>query len=139
MGLRLGFACTRGECCACAHLDRHANTMAMEVLVEFRQFRKFLKIGSRTNVLATIQSELEKIDEKVELCSCSQFVEGKENLFRLQRWSTKFGCYVDITDANEEVVDGDRLRVTDGTCSGATALDDKPVAGSGDVKVSIFL
>ena len=83
-----------------------------EVLIEYKQYKKCLSIASDTpNVLGVIQLELEKIDRSVELCCCDQFV-VKDNLYRIQRWSNKFQCYVDIVNADEEVQDGDRLLVT---------------------------
>ncbi len=67
--------------------------------------------------MTVIQNGLSKIDSDIELCCCSQFI-AKENLYRVQRWSINFGCFVDVTDADEEVKDGDRLHITNDSYTG---------------------
>ncbi len=70
----------------------------MEVLVEYNKYKRCL-------IIKCLCNELSKIDSDIELCCCLQFI-VKENLYRVQCLSVKFGCFVDVTNAVEEVKDG---------------------------------
>ena len=79
----------------------------MEVLLEYEGSRRQLRVNENTFLINSVNEELRKIGARrtVELAG----LDGSGR-YLLQRWSSKWRAFVDVTELGE-VVDGDRLTV----------------------------
>ena len=84
------------------------------VLLEVEGFRREVHIKNGEDVLVCLERELGRIGKDVRLeLSASTDLQGSSDvstkgICRLQRWSEKWNCFVDITDACQ-IADGDKL------------------------------
>ena len=94
------------------------NLGAMELLFEYKGCRRQLAITSLESLLDAITTEMKRLgiaDAVVHVVGltgaskCSISSEEPGNYY-LQRWSARWGMFVDVVDTRE-VVDGDRLTV----------------------------
>ena len=85
--------------------------MELEVLLEIGSSRKRLSF-SRESILSAVETELKLMGDVALLPlgkAPSDFPAGKE-LYILQRWSEKWGSFVDVKEV-DEIISGDRLTV----------------------------
>jgi len=89
----------------------------MEVLFEYKQSRRRLNPPSSEVLLDFLLAELKSFDKNAFICG-SQETTGSADAakaprgtgYLLQKWSNKWGNYVDVGSV-DEVVDGDKLTV----------------------------
>ena len=81
----------------------------MKVLLEFEGSKRVLHINEADNLLARIKEEVSKLAIDIAVAPFNrENLCSSEPLLVIQRWSTEWNTYIDVTDA-EEVVDGDKL------------------------------
>ena len=85
------------------------------VLLEVEGFRRELHIKNGEDTLVSLQEELVRVvgkDVRLEyaISAGSQDISNvsTKRIYRLQRWSERRNCYVDVTDASQ-IVDSDKL------------------------------
>ena len=90
-------------------------TADITVLLEVEGFRREVHIKNGEDTLVSLQEELVRVvgkDVRLEyaISAGSQDISNvsTKRIYRLQRWSERRNCYVDITDASQ-IVDSDKL------------------------------
>ena len=89
-------------------------TADITVLLEVEGFRREVHIKNGENTLVSLQEELVRVvgkDVRLELAISASSQDSSnvsKRIYRLQRWSERRNCYVDITDASQ-IVDSDKL------------------------------
>ena len=94
-------------------LSAEVRSEQMEVLLELGESRRIIHLESMPNI-ELIHKEIEKFGDP-EINSCLSLPPAERGkVFRLQKWSQKWECYVDV-DSSEmslSLKDGDRITVT---------------------------
>ena len=114
----------------------------MELLFEYQESRRRVNPPSSEAVVECILEEIRKFDHKASLLlgSANKDDDAKppaDSEYVLQKWSQKWGVYIDVTKL-EEVEDGDKLTaipkptraysVSDSCCSYAWYLVSKVIS-----------
>ena len=85
----------------------------MEILLEYKRSRRQLEIRDPDNVCDAIEDSLKKSGWSgfltLQTDSESNLAE-LTNVYFLQRWSHKWGTFIDVADVNE-IQSGDRLTI----------------------------
>ena len=89
-----------------------ASTLAvngMKVLLEFEGSKRVLHLSEVDSLLARVEQEVTKLVTDVAVAPFNrENLCSSKPLLVIQRWSTEWNTYIDVTDA-VEVVDGDKL------------------------------
>ena len=82
----------------------------MEVLVEFKHFKILLVPVSADLLLDEMNLEIKKYDPSAHVICRSDDESGSGNhsQYLIQKWSTRWNCYINIDDISD-VNDGDKL------------------------------
>ena len=108
------------------------------VLLEVDGFCREVRIEDGKDPIVCLEQELGKLDRDVRLevgspvpaeTNCDTAGSTKE-VYRLLRWSSRWDCFVDVTDANQ-IADGDKL-----TAVCRYSRDDKTSKSASSSKVS---
>ena len=92
----------------------------MEVLLEFEGCRRIVKLyetDGAEQITGKIHEEIKKFGD-IQINEYLSQVETKskktgDGVFRLQKWSEKWDCYVDVdSDCIMDVKDGDRITIS---------------------------
>ena len=80
----------------------------MEVLIQFGEQRREVRLATGCDVLKTLETEFKKLSLSLE--EVAPVVPGAHPVYTLQRFSSKWQTFVDVTDPSQ-VFDGDKLTV----------------------------
>ena len=91
--------------------------MEKEILLEYRGSRRVMKFcDSDDNILERIEREVRKVEQNESVVvsldpALSSSRKGDcDNIYHLQKWSTRFGCFTDVSSI-DDITDGDRVSV----------------------------
>ena len=87
----------------------------MNLLFEYRGSRRQLTVAGGETVTSVVSEELRSLGRRrAQVFTSNDAVpsggERSPDIYLLQKWSTKWECYVDVTHPNE-LADGDKLAV----------------------------
>ena len=89
----------------------HISALSMELLLEVGGCRREVQLEDDCNVYSTLEKEFQKLEPKVSLLQAhSEKAEPESGAYVLQRFSSKWGVFVDVTDPSQ-VTSGDKLSV----------------------------
>ena len=89
----------------------------MEVLLEYKSSRRQLQVNDRDSICELVERELKKTGWNgnitlgfPEACSAANRSGEQLPIYLLQRWSERWGMFIDVT-TTKELKEGDRLTV----------------------------
>ncbi len=89
----------------------------MEILFEYRGSRRQLEVAEKESITRVVTDELRRVGKsRAQVFTASEDLPSmggggqKPDIYLLQRWSSQWDCYVDVSHCNE-VTDGDKLAV----------------------------
>ena len=84
----------------------------MDVLFEYRGSRRQLEVAEEGSITRVVSSELRRIGKtRAQVFTANDDLPSSGgDIYLLQRWSSQWDCYVDVSHCNE-IADGDKLAV----------------------------